>query len=90
MSTSSFVASRRCCGFLRSDVRVRADAVHLTITAPPEARRAADDLLFARRLLAIIDDGGLRSSLWNASAAVVKEREVLQARGHLRSAAAAL
>jgi hypothetical protein len=89
MSTSSFVASRRCCGFLRSDVRVRADAVHLTITAPPEARRAADDL-FARRLLAIIDDGGLRSSLWNASAAVVKEREVLQARGHLRSAAAAL
>jgi hypothetical protein len=89
MPTSSFVASRRCCGFLRSDVRVRADAVHLTITAPPEARRAADDL-FARRLLAIIDDGGLRSSLWNASAAVVKEQEVLQARGHLRSAAAAL
>jgi hypothetical protein len=33
-----------CCGFLRFDVRESADAVHLTITAPPEARSAADDL----------------------------------------------
>ena len=33
-----------CCGFLRFDVRESADAVHLTITAPPEAESAADDL----------------------------------------------
>jgi hypothetical protein len=33
-----------CCGFLRFDVRESADAIHLTITAPPEARSAADDL----------------------------------------------
>jgi hypothetical protein len=35
---------RACCGFLRFDVRESADVVHLTITAPPEARSAADDL----------------------------------------------
>jgi hypothetical protein len=34
-----------CCGFLRFDVRESADAVRLTITAPPEARSSADDLL---------------------------------------------
>jgi hypothetical protein len=33
-----------CCGFLRFDVRETADAVHLTITAPPAAQSAADDL----------------------------------------------
>jgi hypothetical protein len=33
-----------CCGFLRFDLRQSADAVHLTITAPPEAQGAADDL----------------------------------------------
>ena len=33
-----------CCGFLRFDVRDSADAVHLTITAPPEAQSAADEL----------------------------------------------
>jgi hypothetical protein len=33
-----------CCGFFRFDVRESADAVHLTITAPPEAQSAADDL----------------------------------------------
>ena len=33
-----------CCGFLRFDVRESADAVHLTITAPPEAQSAAADL----------------------------------------------
>jgi hypothetical protein len=33
-----------CCGFLRFDVPESADAVHLTITAPPEAQCAADDL----------------------------------------------
>ena len=33
---------RACCSFLRFDVRESADAVHLTITAPPEA--AADEL----------------------------------------------
>ena len=33
-----------CCGFLRFDLRESADAVHLTITAPPEARSAADEL----------------------------------------------
>ena len=33
-----------CCGFLRFDVRESADAVHLTITAPPEAQGAADEL----------------------------------------------
>jgi hypothetical protein len=33
-----------CCGFLRLEVRESADAVHLTITAPPEAESAADDL----------------------------------------------
>jgi hypothetical protein len=35
---------RACCGFLRFDVRETADAVHLTITAPPEAQSAADEL----------------------------------------------
>jgi hypothetical protein len=35
---------RACCGFLRFDVREGADAVHLTITAPPEVESAADDL----------------------------------------------
>ena len=33
-----------CCGFLVFDVRESADAVHLTITAPPEAQSAADAL----------------------------------------------
>ena len=33
-----------CCGFLRFEVRESADAVHLTITAPPEAESVADDL----------------------------------------------
>jgi hypothetical protein len=33
-----------CCGFLRFDVRESVDAVHLTITAPPEAQGAADEL----------------------------------------------
>ena len=33
-----------CCSFLRFDVRESADAVHLTITAPPEAQNAADEL----------------------------------------------
>jgi hypothetical protein len=33
-----------CCGFLRFDVRESADTVHLTITAPPEAESAAEDL----------------------------------------------
>jgi hypothetical protein len=32
------------CDFFRFDVRESADAVHLTITAPPEARSAAVDL----------------------------------------------
>jgi hypothetical protein len=36
---------RACCGFLRFDVRESVDAVHLTITAPPEAQGAADELL---------------------------------------------
>jgi hypothetical protein len=35
---------RACCCFLHFDVRESADAVHLTITAPPEAQGAADDL----------------------------------------------
>ena len=35
---------RACCGFLRFDVRESADAIHLTITAPPEAQSADDDL----------------------------------------------
>ena len=35
---------RACCGFLRFDVRDSADAVHLSITAPPEAQAAADEL----------------------------------------------
>lgn len=35
---------RACCGFLRFDVRESADEVHLTITAPPEAKSAADEL----------------------------------------------
>jgi hypothetical protein len=33
-----------CCGFLHFEVRESADAVHLTITAPPEAESAADEL----------------------------------------------
>ena len=33
-----------CCGFLLFDVRENAVAVHLTITAPPEAQTAADEL----------------------------------------------
>jgi len=33
-----------CCGFLRFDIRESAEAVHVTITAPPEAHSAADDL----------------------------------------------
>jgi hypothetical protein len=33
-----------CCGFLRFDVRESVDAVHLAITAPPEAQTAADEL----------------------------------------------
>jgi hypothetical protein len=33
-----------CCGFLRFGVRESADAVHLTITAPPAAQGAADEL----------------------------------------------
>jgi hypothetical protein len=46
-----------CCDFLRFDVRESADAVHLTITAPPEAQSAAADDLFAHfvGLIAIID-----------------------------------
>jgi hypothetical protein len=40
-----FVRSERaCCAFLGFDVRESADAVHLTITAPPEAQGAADEL----------------------------------------------
>jgi hypothetical protein len=40
-----FVRSEQaCCGFLRFAVRESADAIHLTITAPPEAQTAADDL----------------------------------------------
>jgi len=35
---------RACCAFLGFDVRESADAVHLTITAPPEAQGAADEL----------------------------------------------
>ena len=35
---------RACCGFLRFDVRDSIDAVHLTITAPPEAESIANDL----------------------------------------------
>lgn len=35
---------KACCGFLRFDVHESAHAVHLTITAPPEAQSAADDL----------------------------------------------
>jgi hypothetical protein len=35
---------RGCCGFLRFDMQEDADAVHLTIVAPPEARDAADEL----------------------------------------------
>ena len=35
---------RACCAFLGFDVREGADAVHLTITAPPEAQSAADEL----------------------------------------------
>ncbi|MGH6894940.1 MAG: hypothetical protein ACREJ5_00095 [Geminicoccaceae bacterium] len=35
---------KACCGFLRFDVRESADAVHLNITAPPEAKGAADEL----------------------------------------------
>lgn len=33
-----------CCGFLRFDVRESAGAVRLTITAPPAAQDAADEL----------------------------------------------
>ena len=33
-----------CCGFLRFDVRENAAAIRLTITAPPEAQSAADEL----------------------------------------------
>ena len=33
-----------CCGFLHFEVRESADAVHLTISAPPDAQRAADAL----------------------------------------------
>jgi hypothetical protein len=33
-----------CCGFLCFDVRESAEAVRLTITAPPEAQSAADEL----------------------------------------------
>jgi hypothetical protein len=35
---------QECCGFLRFDVREDADAVRLTIVAPPEAREAAGEL----------------------------------------------
>ena len=35
---------KACCGFLHFDVHESADAVHLTITAPPEAQSAADEL----------------------------------------------
>ncbi|MHB1220272.1 MAG: hypothetical protein ACYC1L_18965 [Alphaproteobacteria bacterium] len=40
-----------CCGFLRFDVREEIDAVHLTITAPEEARVAAETMFeqFASR-----------------------------------------
>jgi hypothetical protein len=33
-----------CCCFLHFDVHESADAVHLTIAAPPEAQSAADEL----------------------------------------------
>jgi hypothetical protein len=33
-----------CCGFLRFDVRESADAIHLTIIAPPKAQGAAEEL----------------------------------------------
>lgn len=33
-----------CCGFLRFDMREAADAVHLVITAPEEARVAAETM----------------------------------------------
>ncbi|WP_424137724.1 hypothetical protein [Roseomonas chloroacetimidivorans] len=35
---------RACCGFLGFDLRQDADGVRLTITAPKEAREAADQL----------------------------------------------
>lgn len=33
-----------CCGFLRFDLEETADAIHLSITAPPEAGEAAEVL----------------------------------------------
>jgi hypothetical protein len=41
----AMVASeQRCCTFLRFEVEEQPDAVHVTITAPENARDAADDL----------------------------------------------
>jgi len=35
---------QHCCAFLDFDLREDADAVHVTITAPENAREAADEL----------------------------------------------
>ena len=41
----AMVASERhCCGFLNFDVREQPNVVHVTITAPENARDAADEL----------------------------------------------
>jgi hypothetical protein len=41
----AMVASeQKCCAFLNFEVREESDAVHLTITAPENARDAADEL----------------------------------------------
>jgi hypothetical protein len=37
-------AEQHCCAFLEFEVRERPDAVHVTITAPQNARDAADEL----------------------------------------------
>jgi hypothetical protein len=41
----AMVASeQRCCAFLTFDVREQPDVLHVTITAPENARDAADEL----------------------------------------------
>jgi hypothetical protein len=37
-------AERHCCAFLNFEVREQPDGVHVTITAPENARDAADEL----------------------------------------------
>lgn len=37
-------SEQHCCAFLNFEVREQADVVHVTITAPEDAREAADEL----------------------------------------------